>query len=158
VISITGISLIRNYYQKKNKIKNNKNNSSENENFIKIEEEKYTPSNLLDILGVQENVKISPNKFKIKQDFLSRPDVVEINMIQNDLAFKMGIINKELDSILQQYGKKIYKLFIDSLSSLLLSLLQFFIFDNGSLKKPLHFSFSKTVLHSFSLICPYTVE
>jgi hypothetical protein len=29
-------------------------------------------------------------------------------MIQNDLAFKMGIINKELDSILQQYGKKIY--------------------------------------------------
>ena len=29
-------------------------------------------------------------------------------MIQNDLAFKMGIINKELDSILQEYGKKIY--------------------------------------------------
>ena len=39
---------------------------------------------------------------------MSRTDVVEINMIQNDLAFKMGIINKELDSILQQYGKKIY--------------------------------------------------
>ena len=53
-------------------------------------------------------MKISPDKFRIKQDFLSRPDVVEINMIQNDLAFKMGIINKELDSILQQYGKKIY--------------------------------------------------
>ena len=125
---VTRSELIENYYRKygeegdinnrnfankkllseKNKIKNNKNNSSENENFIKIEEEKYTPSNLLDILGVQENVKISPNKFKIKQDFLSRPDVVEINMIQNDLAFKMGIINKELDSILQQYGKKIY--------------------------------------------------
>ena len=125
---VTRSELIENYYRKygeegdinnrnfankkllseKNKIKNNKNNSSENENFVKIEEEKYTPSNLLDILGVQENVKISPNKFKIKNDFLSRPDVVEINMIQNDLAFKMGIINKELDSILQQYGKKIY--------------------------------------------------
>ena len=122
---VTRSELIENYYRKygeegdinnrnfankkllseKNK---NRNNTNENENFIKIEEEKYTPSNLLDILGVQENVKISPDKFRIKQDFLSRSDVVEINMIQNDLAFKMGIINKELDSILQQYGKKIY--------------------------------------------------
>jgi hypothetical protein len=98
----------RNFANKKLSEKNKKNKNNKNENFVKIEEEKYKPSNLLDILGVQENVKISPDKFKIKQDFLSRGDVVEINMIQNDLAFKMGIINKELDSILQQYGKKIY--------------------------------------------------
>lgn len=98
----------RNFANKKLSEKNKKNKNNKNENFIKIEEEQYKPSNLLDILGVQENVKISPDEFRIKQDFLSRGDIVEINMIQNDLAFKMGIINKELDSILQQYGKKIY--------------------------------------------------
>ena len=98
----------RNFANKKLSEKNKKNKNNKNENFIKIEEEQYKPSNLLDILGVQENVKISPDKFRIKQDFLSRGDIVEINMIQNDLAFKMGIINKELYSILQQYGKKIY--------------------------------------------------
>ena len=98
----------RNYANKKLSEKNKKQKQDKTEPFIKIEEEKYKPSNLLDILGVQENVKVSPDKFRIKQDFISRTDIVEINMIQNDLAFKMGIINKELDSILQQYGKKIY--------------------------------------------------
>ena len=98
----------RNYANKKLSEKNKKQKQNKTEPFIKIEEEKYKPSNLLDILGVQENVKVSPDKFRIKQDFISRTDIVEINMIQNDLAFKMGIINKELDSILQQYGKKIY--------------------------------------------------
>jgi hypothetical protein len=29
-------------------------------------------------------------------------------MIQNDLSFKIGIINKELDSILEYHGNKIY--------------------------------------------------
>ena len=117
---VTRSDLIENYYRKygeegdinnrnfANKKLSEKNKKNKDEGFIKIEEEKYKPSNLLDILGVQENVKISPDKFKIKRDFMSRTDVVEINMIQNDLAFKMGIINKELDSILQQYGKKIY--------------------------------------------------
>ena len=75
---------------------------------FQIENEKYKQSNLLDILGVQEDIKISPKEFKIKKDFLSRTDIVEINMIQNDLSFKTGIINKELDSILQKHGKKIY--------------------------------------------------
>ena len=78
-----------------------------NKNLIK-QEEKYKQSNLLDILGVQENIRISPKDFKIKNDFLSRTDIVEISMIQNDLAFKMGIINKELDSILEKNGNKIY--------------------------------------------------
>ena len=73
-----------------------------NKHLKKNEEEKYKPSNLLDILGVQENIRISPKEFKIKNDFLSRTDIVEISMIQNDLSFKMGIINKELDSILEK--------------------------------------------------------
>ena len=126
---VTRSELIENYYRKygeegdinnrnfanktlleKQKKNNNINNNKkkENDSFIKIEEEKYKQSNLLEILGVQENVKVSPDKFRIKKDFLSRTDVVEINMIQQDLTFKMGIINKELDSILQEYGKKIY--------------------------------------------------
>ena len=75
---------------------------------LKIQEEKYKQSNLLDILGVQENIRISPKDFKIKKDFLSRNDIVEISMIQNDLSFKTGIINKELDSILEKHGNKIY--------------------------------------------------
>ena len=123
---VTRSELIENYYRKygeegdinnrnfanktllEKQKKNNKNKKKEKEAFIKIEEEKYKQSNLLEILGVQENVKVSPDKFRIKHDFLSRTDVVEINMIQQDLTFKMGIINKELDSILQEYGKKIY--------------------------------------------------
>ena len=130
---VTRSELIENYYRKygeegdinnrnftnkkkmNEKNKNNKNQinvknlfSNDNYNFIKIEEEKYKQSNLLDILGVQDNVKVSPSEFKIKKDFMSRTDIVEINMIQNDLSFKMGIINKELDSILQKYGYKIY--------------------------------------------------
>ena len=99
----------RNFANKKLLEKQKKNNNKkEKDTFIKIEEEKYKQSNLLEILGVQENVKVSPDEFRIKKDFLSRTDVVEINMIQQDLTFKMGIINKELDSILQEYGKKIY--------------------------------------------------
>jgi hypothetical protein len=72
------------------------------------DDEKYVVSNLLDILGVQENISKSPNEFRIKKDFLSRNDIVEISMIQNDLSFKIGIINKELDSILEYHGNKIY--------------------------------------------------
>ena len=75
---------------------------------LKKQEEKYKQSNLLDILGVQDNIKVSPKDFKIKKDFLSRTDIVEISMIQNDLSFKTGIINKELDSILEKHGNKIY--------------------------------------------------
>ena len=106
---------IENYYRKYGEEGdiNNRNFSyrskilGKNKSF-QIENEKYKPSNLLDILGVQEGIKISPKEFKIKKDFLSRTDVVEITMIQNDLSFKTGIINKELDSILQKHGNKIY--------------------------------------------------
>ena len=79
-----------------------------NQDFRQDNNQKYKISNLLDILGVQEGIEKSPNEFRIKKDFLSRNDIVEISMIQNDLSFKIGIINKELDSILQKHGNKIY--------------------------------------------------
>ena len=81
--------------------------AEKNKNLKKLEE-KYKQSNLLDILGVQNNIRVSPKEFRIKNDFLSRTDIVEISMIQNDLSFKTGIINKELDSILEKHGNKIY--------------------------------------------------
>ena len=81
--------------------------AEKNKNLKKLEE-KYKQSNLLDILGVQNNIRVSPKEFRIKNDFLSRTDIVEISMIQNDLSFKTGIINKELDFILEKHGNKIY--------------------------------------------------
>ena len=82
----------------------------------KEKEEEYKKSNLLDIIGVQENIRVSPSEFKINNDFLSRPDIVEMTMIQNDLSFKMGIINKELDSILQKNGNRIYNYTLKNIS------------------------------------------
>ena len=105
---------IENYYMKYGEEGdiNNRNflyrSKMENNKDFQQDDEKYVVSNLLDILGVQENISKSPNEFKIKKDFLSRNDIVEISMIQNDLSFKIGIINKELDSILEYHGNKIY--------------------------------------------------
>ena len=101
----------RNFSYRAKVMEKNKVNEKEKE-----KEEKYIQSNLLDIIGVQDNVKISPSEFKIKQDFLSRTDIVEITMIQNDLSFKMGIINKELDSILEKNGNKIYNYTLKNIS------------------------------------------
>ena len=78
-------------------IKNNINNSN-----------KYKKSNLLDILGVQQNIAVPTENFKIKEDFLSRSDVTELKMIKEDLSFKTGIIDKELESILQTQSNKFY--------------------------------------------------
>ena len=112
---ITRNEQIENYYRKYGEEGdiNNRNfeyrsKVMEKNKKFQIENEKYKSSNLLDILGVQEDIKVSPKEFKIKKDFLSRTDIVEISMIQNDLSFKTGIINKELDSILQKHGNKIY--------------------------------------------------
>ena len=105
---------IENYYMKYGEEGdiNNRNflyrSKMENNKDFQQDDEKYVVSNLLDILGVQENISKSPNEFRIKKDFLSRNDIVEISMIQNDLSFKIGIINKELDSILEYHGNKIY--------------------------------------------------
>ena len=77
-------------------IKNNNNNKE------------YKKSNLLDILGVQQNILVPTEKFKIKEDFLSRNDKTELKMIKEDLSFKTGIIDKELESILQTQSNKFY--------------------------------------------------
>ena len=112
---ITRNEQIENYYRKygeegdiNNRNFDYRSKIMEKNKKYQIENEKYKPSNLLDILGVQEDIKKSPKEFKIKKDFLSRTDIVEISMIQNDLSFKTGILNKELDSILQKHGNKIY--------------------------------------------------
>ena len=68
----------------------------------------YKRSNLLEILGAQENIECEPKFFKIKDDFLSRTDCTELKMIQKDLQFKTGVIEKELDYILMTYPQKLY--------------------------------------------------
>ena len=76
-------------------------------NKIKDNKE-YKKSNLLEILGAQENIQCDPKLFKIKDDFLSRTDCTEIKMIQKDLQFKTGVIDKELDFILMTCPQKLY--------------------------------------------------
>ena len=88
---------INNRHSKYN-IKNEKNN----------ENKKYKKSNLLDILGVQKGIDAPPELFRIKDDFLSRSDITEINMIKKDLSFKTSIIDKELESILEAQSGKFY--------------------------------------------------
>ena len=90
----------------------NINNNNELNSFRfnhKIKDNKeYKKSNLLEILGAQENIDCDPKLFKIKNDFLSRTDCTELKMIQKDLQFKAGIIEKELDYILMTYPQKLY--------------------------------------------------
>ena len=84
--------------------------SSSDDNNYKIKKEKtiYKKSNLLDILGVQENIAEEPKKFKIKNDFLSRKDPYELKMIKEDLSFKTGVIDKELNHILESQANTLY--------------------------------------------------
>ena len=81
-----------------------------NRNFIKKEkkEGEYKKSNLLDILGVQENITDDPKKFRIKTDFLKRGDPYELKMIKEDLSFKTGVIDKELNQILESQANILY--------------------------------------------------
>ena len=81
-----------------------------NRNFIKNEKKggEYKKSNLLDILGVQENITDDPKKFRIKTDFLKRGDPYELRMIKEDLSFKTGVIDKELNQILESQANILY--------------------------------------------------
>ena len=81
-----------------------------NRNFIKKDkkEGEYKKSNLLDILGVQENITDDPKKFRIKTDFLKRGDPYELRMIKEDLSFKTGVIDKELNQILESQANILY--------------------------------------------------
>ena len=85
--------------------RNSKYNNYNNDTFVNKD---YKKSNLLDILGAQSNIDISPDKFRIKDDFLARTDKTELKMIKDDLSFKMGIIDKELESILETHANKFY--------------------------------------------------
>ena len=77
-------------------------------NTKKKDDKEYKKSNLLEILGAQENIECDPKDFKIKDDFLSRKSISELKMIQKDLQFKTGVIEKELDFILMNYPQKLY--------------------------------------------------
>ncbi len=68
----------------------------------------YKKSNLLEILGAQENIECDPKLFKIKEDYLSRTSCTELKMIQKDLQFKTGVIEKELEYILMNSPQKLY--------------------------------------------------
>ena len=93
--------------------KDNELNSFRFNNKIK-DNKKYKKSNLLEILGAQENIECDPKMFKIKDDFLSRNDCTELKMIQKDLQFKTGIIEKELDYILMTYPQQLYNYIEDN--------------------------------------------
>ena len=97
------------YFKKygENDINNRNSKYNTNINNISIDKE-YKKSNLLDILGVQKNIVEPPEKFRIKDDFLSRKDITELKMIKEDLSFKTGIIDKELESILESQANKFY--------------------------------------------------
>ena len=77
-------------------------------NKIKNEKGQYKRSNLLDILGVQDDISEDPKYFKIKSDFLSRKDPYELKMIKEDLSFKTGVIDKELNHILESEATTLY--------------------------------------------------
>ena len=90
-----------------NTINNGEMLSFRSNNKVKDDKE-YKKSNLLEILGAQEKIECDPKDFKIKDDFLSRNNISELRMIQKDLQFKTGVIDKELDFILMNYPKKLY--------------------------------------------------
>ena len=87
---------------------NNRNFRPAGLDYDILQKKDYKPSNLLDILGVQENINAPSKEFKIKADFLSRNDPYEISMIKEDLSFKTGVIDKELNHILQSQATQLY--------------------------------------------------
>jgi 5-carboxymethyl-2-hydroxymuconate isomerase len=89
------------YSNKENQNKKNRRNNIKNN-------EKYIQSTLLDILGLQENITVDPEKFLIKRDFLERTSLDELIMIKDDLVMKTGMIDKELNKIVAYNTNKIY--------------------------------------------------
>ena len=79
-----------------------------NRKNIKNSNKNYNQSKLLDILGLQENITIEPEKFIIKRNFLERTNLDELIMIKDDLVLKTGLIDKELNKIISLNTNKIY--------------------------------------------------
>ena len=78
---------------------NNKHNNIINNHII---EEDYNESFLLDSLGLQDNIIDNEDQFIIKKDFLERNNIDELIMIKDDLVFKMGLIDKEINRIVSE--------------------------------------------------------
>ena len=76
------------------------NSRINNSNIVK--EEDYNESILLDGLGLQDNIIDEPDKFIVKRDFLERTNLDELIMIKDDLVFKMGLIDKEINRIVSE--------------------------------------------------------
>ena len=76
------------------------NSRINNTNIVK--EEDYNESILLDGLGLQDNIIDEPDKFIVKRDFLERTNLDELIMIKDDLVFKMGLIDKEINRIVSE--------------------------------------------------------
>jgi hypothetical protein len=80
--------------------------NTNNNNIVK--EEDYNESILLDGLGLQDNIIDEPNKFIVKRDFLERTNLDELIMIKDDLVFKMGLIDKEINRIVSENTNYFY--------------------------------------------------
>ena len=103
------------------------NSRINNSNIVK--EEDYNESILLDGLGLQDNIIDEPDKFIVKRDFLERTNLDELIMIKDDLVFKMGLIDKEINRIVSEntnYFSHYLKYHLIPLFSHHYSLLQFF--------------------------------
>ena len=97
-----------NHYQKMNEHSNKENQIKKNRRNNPKNNKDYIQSTLLDILGLQENITIDPEKFLIKKDFLERTSLDELIMIKDDLVMKTGMIDKELNKIVAYNTNKIY--------------------------------------------------
>ena len=97
-----------NHYQKTNENIIKESFILKNANNLLEDNNNYTQNNLLDILGLQENITNQPENFLIKRDFLERTSLDELIMIKDDLVLKTLIIDKELNRIVSNNTNKIY--------------------------------------------------
>ena len=92
---------------------NNKHNNIINNHII---EEDYNESFLLDSLGLQDNIIDNEDQFIIKKDFLERNNIDELIMIKDDLVFKMGLIDKEINKIVSDNTNSLFNYIENNIS------------------------------------------
>ena len=92
---------------------NNKHNNIINNHII---EEDYNESFLLDSLGLQDNIIDNEDEFIIKKDFLERNNIDELIMIKDDLVFKMGLIDKEINKIVSDNTNSLFNYIENNIS------------------------------------------
>ncbi len=96
-----------NHYSKTNENINKENYIKNIKKHTLDTNRKYISSNLIDILGLQNNITDQPQKFLIKRDFLERTCLDEIIMIKDDLVLKTVMIDKELIRIVTNNSNRI---------------------------------------------------